>query len=201
MKKTIAALVAVALSPAAALAAPTAWEVDPSHSQVGFAVKHLVVSTVRGEFEKYAGKIQLDDEDVAKSSVEATIDVNSIDTKVADRDAHLKSADFFDAANHPAITFKSTRVEKAGKDKLKVRGDLTLRGVTKPVTLDVVTTPEVKGMSGEARRGFSASTKINRKDFGLAWNKAVEAGPVVGDEVAITLDLSVVKGQPKTASN
>jgi polyisoprenoid-binding protein YceI len=201
MKKTIAALVAVALSPAAALAAPTAWEVDPSHSQVGFAVKHLVVSTVRGEFEKYSGKIQLDDQDVAKSSVEATIDVNSIDTKVADRDAHLKSADFFDAANHPAITFKSTRVEKVGKDKLKVRGDLTLRGVTKPVTLDVVTTPEVKGMSGEARRGFSASTKINRKDFGLAWNKAVEAGPVVGDEVAITLDLSVVKGQPKTASN
>jgi polyisoprenoid-binding protein YceI len=201
MKKTIAALVAVALSPAAALAAPTAWEVDPSHSQVGFAVKHLVVSTVRGDFEKYSGKIQLDDEDVAKSSVEATIDVNSIDTKVADRDAHLKSADFFDAANHPAITFKSTRVEKAGKDKLKVRGDLTLRGVTKPVTLDVVTTPEVKGMSGEARRGFSATTKINRKDFGLAWNKAVEAGPVVGDEVAITLDLEVVKAQPKTASN
>lgn len=199
MKKLLAALLAVA--PALTFAEPTAWVIDPSHSQVGFAVKHLVVSTVRGEFGSYSGKIQLDDSDVTKSSVEAAIDVNSIDTRVADRDAHLKSPEFFDAANHPQMTFKSTRVKQAGKDRLEVAGDLTLRGVTKPVTLAVVTTPEVKGMSGEARRGFSATTKINRKDFGLAWNKAVEAGPVVGDEIAIALDLEVVRDAPKTASN
>ena len=198
MKKMLASL--LALAPVLTLAADT-WTIDPAHSQVGFAVKHLVVSTVRGDFGTYSGTIQLDEKDVASSTVEATIDVNSIDTGVADRDAHLKSPDFFDAANHPKITFKSTKVEKAGKDKLAVRGDLTLRGVTKPVTLDVVTSPEVKGMSGEARRAFAATTKINRKDFGLAWNKAVEAGPVVGDEIAIELDLQVVKDQPKTASN
>jgi polyisoprenoid-binding protein YceI len=199
MKKLLAALLAAA--PALTFAAPTSWAVDPSHSHVGFAVKHLVVSTVRGEFGSYSGKIQLDESDVTKSSVEAAIDVNSIDTRVADRDTHLKSPDFFDAANHPQMTFKSTRVKKAGKDRLEVAGDLTLRGVTKPVTLAVVTTPEVKGMSGEARRGFSATTKINRKDFGLAWSKAVEAGPVVGDEIAISLDLEVVRDAPKTASN
>jgi polyisoprenoid-binding protein YceI len=200
MKKMLASLLAVALAPALAFAAPVTWNIDPTHSQVGFAVKHLVISTVRGEFGTYSGKIQLDDNDPASSSVEATIDVNSVDTKVPDRDAHLKAPDFFDAANHPNMTFKSTKVERAGKDKLLVRGDLTLRGVTKPVTLDVVTSPEVKGMSGEARRAFAATTKISRKEFGLTWNKLVEAGPAVGDEVTIALDLEVVKDQPKTAS-
>jgi polyisoprenoid-binding protein YceI len=199
MKKLLASL--LALSPALALAAGTTWNVDPSHSQVGFAVKHLVISNVRGEFTKYAGKVVLDDADVAKSTVEATIDVASVDTKVADRDAHLRSPDFFDAEKYPAMTFRSTKVAKAGKDALKVTGDLTLHGVTKPVVLDVTTTPEVKGMSGETRRGFSATAKLNRKDFGLTWNKAVETGPVVGDQVTIALDLEVVKDQPKTASN
>jgi polyisoprenoid-binding protein YceI len=167
---------------------------------VGFAVKHLVISNVRGEFTKYEGKIVLDDADPTKSGVEATIDVSSLDTRVADRDAHLKSPDFFDVAKYPSITFKSTRVEKAGKDGLRVTGDLTLHGVTKPVVLAVTTTAEVKGMYGETRRGFSATTKIDRKAFGLTWNKVVEAGPAVGDEVSITLDLEVVKDQGKTAS-
>jgi polyisoprenoid-binding protein YceI len=198
MKKLIASLLSL---PALALAAPTTWNIDPSHSQVGFGVKHLVISNVRGEFTKYDGKVVLDDADVTKSTVEAAIDVNSIDTRVADRDAHLKSPDFFDAAKYPSMTFKSSKVEKAGKDKLEVTGDLSLRGVTRPVVLDVTTTPEVKGMSGETRRGFSATTKINRKDFGLTWNQLVEAGPAVGDEVTIALDLEVVKDQPKTASN
>lgn len=198
MTKILASL--LALVPALALAAPTTWNVDASHSQVGFAVKHLVISNVRGEFKTYQGKISLDDADVTRSTVEATIDVNSIDTKVADRDAHLKSADFFDVANHPSMTFKSTKVAKAGKDRLKVTGDLTLRGVTKPVVLEVTTTPEVKGMGGETRRGFAASTKISRKVFGLTWNKVVEAGPAVGDEVTIALELEAVKDQPKTAS-
>jgi polyisoprenoid-binding protein YceI len=144
--------------------------------------------------------VQLDDADPTKSTVEATIDVNSLDTHVADRDAHLKSPDFFDTAKFPTVTFKSTKVAKAGKDALKVTGDLTLHGVTRPVTLDVKTSPEVKGMFGETRRAFAATTKISRKDFGLTWNKLVEAGPAVGDEVVITLDLEVVKDQPKSAA-
>lgn len=201
MKKLLAAALAVAVAPALALAAPTAWNVDPSHSQVGFSVKHLVISNVRGEFSKYEGKVSLDEADVTRSTVEATIDAASVDTRVADRDNHLRSPDFFDVAAHPSITFKSTKVAKAGKDRLKVTGDLTLHGVTKAVVLDVAVTPEVKGMYGETRRGFSASTKISRKDYGLTWNKVIEAGPAVGDEVAITLDLEVVKDQPKTAVN
>ncbi len=198
MKKLVAALLSV--TPVLALAAPTTWAIDPTHSQVGFAVKHLVISNVRGEFSKYQGKVKLDDRDITRSTVEATIDVDSVDTKVADRDAHLKSPDFFDAAKYPTMTFKSTRITKSGPDTLKVTGDLTLRGVTKPVVLDVTTTPEVKGMYGETRRGFAATTKINRKDFGLTWNKAIEAGPAVGDQVTIALDLEIVKDQPKTAS-
>ena len=194
MKKLLLSL--LSLAPALALAAPASWSLDASHSQVGFAVKHLVISNVRGEFSKYEGKLVLDDAEPTKAHVEATIDVNSLDTRVADRDAHLKSPDFFDAAKYPSITFKSTRVEKAGKGRLRVTGDLTLHGVTKPVVLDVTTTPEVKGMYGETRRGFSATTKIDRKAFGLTWNKLVEAGPAVGDEVTIALDLEVVKDQP-----
>ena len=193
--------VLLSLAPALALAAPSHWNIDASHSQVGFAVKHLVISNVRGEFGAYQGKLFLDEADVTKSTVNATIDVNSLNTKVADRDTHLKSADFFDVAKYPTMTYKSTKVEKAGKDRLKVTGDLTLHGVTKPVVLDVSTSAEVKGMYGETRRAFAATTKIDRKDYGLTWNKLVEAGPAVGDEVAITLDLELVKDQPKSASN
>jgi polyisoprenoid-binding protein YceI len=199
MKKLLVSLLSVV--PVLASAATSSWNVDASHSQVGFSVKHLVISNVRGEFGAYQGKLVLDESEPAKSTVEATIDVNTIDTKVADRDAHLKSADFFDAAKYPSITFKSTKVARAGKDKLKVTGDLTLHGVTKPVVLDVSTSPEVKGMYGETRRAFAATTKISRKDYGLTWNKLVEAGPAVGDEVTIALELEVVKDQPKAASN
>jgi polyisoprenoid-binding protein YceI len=198
MKKLAALLF---LAPTLALAATSSWNVDASHSQVGFAVKHLVISNVRGEFGAYQGKLVFDESDVTRSTVEATIDVNSVNTKVADRDAHLKSADFFDVAKYPSITFKSTKVAKAGKDRLKVTGDLTLHGVTKPVVLDVSVSPEVKGMYGETRRAFAATTAISRKDYGLTWNKLVEAGPAVGDQVTIALDLELVKDQPKTASN
>jgi polyisoprenoid-binding protein YceI len=192
--------VLLSLFPALALAATSTWNVDASHSQVGFAVKHLVISNVRGEFRTYQGKVVLDEADVTKSTVEATIDVNSIDTKVADRDAHLKNADFFDVAKHPSITFKSTKVAKAGNDKLKVTGDLTLHGVTNPVVLDVTTSAAVKGLHGETRRAFAATTKISRKDYGLTWNKLVEAGPAIGDEVSVTFDLEAVKDEPKTAA-
>jgi polyisoprenoid-binding protein YceI len=193
--------VLLSLAPTLALAASSSWNVDASHSQVGFAVKHLVISNVRGEFAAFQGKLLLDDSDVTKSTVEATIDVNSLDTKVADRDAHLKGPDFFDVAKFASITFKSTKVAKAGKDRLQVTGDLTLHGVTKPVVLDVTTSPVVKGMYGETRRAFAATTRIDRKAFGLTWNKLVEAGPAVGDEVTIALDLELVKDQPKAASN
>lgn len=199
MMKKLAVL--VSLAPTLALAATSSWNVDASHSQVAFAVKHLVISNVRGEFGTYQGKLVLDEDDVTKSSVDATIDVESLSTKVADRDAHLKSPDFFDVAKYPSITFKSTKVAKAGKDRLAVTGDLTLHGVTRPVVLDVSTSPEVKGMYGETRRAFAATTRINRRDYGLTWKKVVEAGPAVGDEVTIALDLELVKDQPKTASN
>lgn len=199
MKKLLASL--AAFVPVLALGATSTWNVDSTHSTAAFGVKHLVISTARGEFKKFSGVVQLDEADVTKSTVQATIDVDSIATGVADRDGHLKSPDFFDVAKYPTMTFKSTKVQKAGKDALKVTGDLTLHGVTKPVVLQVSTSPEVKGMYGETRRGFSASTKISRKDFGLSWNKLVEAGPAVGDEVTITLDLELVKDQPKAASN
>ncbi len=199
MQKLVAPL--LAFLPALALAAPTTWEIDASHSQTSFSVKHLVISTVRGEFGRTSGTLRLDDQDLARSSVEAAIDVNTINTRNADRDGHLKSPDFFDVAKYPAITFRSTRVERAAKDQLRVSGDLTLHGVTRPVVLEVAVSPEVKGMSGETRRAFSATAKINRQNYGLKWSKAVEAGPVVGDEVTIALDVEVVKAQPKTAAN
>jgi len=198
MKKLLPAL--LALAPALALAGTSTWNLDASHSRAGFAVKHLVISTTRGEFTKLAGKLALDEADVTRSTVEATIDVASLDTQVADRDAHLRSPDFFDAAKYPTITFRSTQVTPAGDGKLKVAGDLTLHGVTRPVVLDVETSPEVKGMGGEARRGYAAVTKIDRRDYGLTWNKVLEAGPAVGNDVTITLDLEVVKERPKTAS-
>lgn len=198
MKKLVT-LLALSLAPALALAAESTWNLDASHSNAGFAIRHLVVSTVRGNFTRFTGTLKLDEADVTKSTVEATIDVASVDTRVADRDAHLRSPDFFDVAKHPTMTFRSTRVVAAGKDKLAVTGDLTLHGVTRPVTLEVATSPEVKGMFGETRRAFAATGKISRKDFGLTWSKAVEAGPVLGDEVTLTLEIEAVKDQ-KTAS-
>lgn len=194
MKKTAAAL--AVLLPALALAAPSIWKADPAHSSVGFSVKHLVITTVHGTFDKYDATITLD-EDVTKSKVAATIDANSIDTREPNRDNDLRSPNFLDAAKYPSITFKSTKVAKAG-DRLEVTGDLTLHGVTKPVVLDVSTGPEVKGFKGESRRAFAATTKIKRQDYGLMWNKAVEATPVVGDEVTIELELEVVKEAQKS---
>jgi polyisoprenoid-binding protein YceI len=199
MKKLLSTLLAAV--PALALGATSTWSIDASHSTTTFAVRHLVISTVRGEFTKTTGAVTIDDKDVAKSAVEATIDANTISTREVKRDEHLKSPDFLDTAKYPTITFKSTKVEKAGKDKLKVAGDLTLHGVTKPVVLDIATSPEVKGMFGETRRGFSATTKISRKAFGVAFDKVVEAGPVVGDEVTVVLDIEAVKDQPKAAQN
>jgi polyisoprenoid-binding protein YceI len=194
MKRLLAFALALGL-PALAAAEATTYEIDPAHSNSTFAVKHLVVSTVRGGFGKTTGTINIDDKDLSKSSVQATIDVNTIDTRVEDRDKHLKSPDFFDASQYPTITFKSTKVQKAGGDKLKVTGDLTIKSQTKPVTLDATYSKPVTGMKGETRRAFSATGKLNRKDYGLTWSKTVEAGPVVGDLVQISIDVEAVKAQ------
>jgi polyisoprenoid-binding protein YceI len=169
------------------------WQIDSAHSAAHFSVRHLLVSNVRGSFSKVTGAVVIDERDIAKSSVEATIDATSIDTREPKRDAHLKSADFLDVANHPTIAFKSKQVERAGKDRLRVIGDLTIRGVTKQVVLDVEgPTAAIKDPSGNLKRGATATVKINRFDFGVAWNKALEAGGlVVGEEVSITLDLEL----------
>jgi polyisoprenoid-binding protein YceI len=180
------------------LAAPFAfastWEIDSAHASANFSVRHLMVSNVKGTMGKVTGKVVLDDGDITKSTVDVTIDVKGINTKEPKRDDHLRSKDFFDVEKFPNITFKSTKVEKAG-DKLKVTGDLTIRGTTKPVTLEAMVTNEVKNPFTKATtRGVTATAKINRKDFGLTWNVALEAGGVmVGEEVEISVDAELIK--------
>ena len=198
MKRLLAAaaLFAVAL-PASALAGT--WEIDSSHTSSGFQVTHLVVSKVRGQFAKTTGTVEIDDKDVTKSTLDIVIDASSIDTGNDDRDKHLRSADFFDVAKHPNITFKSTKVAKAGKGKLKVTGDLTIRGVTKPVTLDVdYSGKEVKTPWGATVRAASATGKINRKDFDITWNKSLDGGGlVVSDEVKLQIEAELVAKAPE----
>jgi len=171
------------------------WEFDPAHTGVHFKVRHLMISSVRGEFEKVSGKIVYDEADVTKSSADITIDAASVNTRVEKRDADLRSPNFLDVAKHPAITFKSKRVDKAGNGTLKMTGDLTIRGVTKEVVLTVEgPTPEIKDPGGNLRVGGQAITKIHRNDFGLNWNKTLETGGVVvGDEVEITIDVEIFR--------
>jgi polyisoprenoid-binding protein YceI len=189
----LAAAVLCLVAPGLLHAAP--WEFDPEHTGVQFKVRHLMVSSVRGEFEKVSGKIVYDEADVTKSTADVTIVAASINTRVAKRDEHLRSPDFLDVAKYPTITFKSKRVEKAGNGTLKMTGDLTIRGVTKEVALTVEgPTPAIKDPMGNNRVGGQATTKIHRKDFGLVWNKALETGGVVvGDEVDITIDMEIFK--------
>ena len=192
----IAAL-AVAIAPALAFGQATTWNIDSSHTRTGFSVKHLVISDVKGEFAKTAGKAQIDDADVSKSSVEVTIEVGSIDTRDEKRDNHLKSADFFDAAKFPAITFKSTKVV-AGKDgALTIDGNLTMHGVTKPVTLEGSITKAITDPWGLTRRGASFTGKLDRKEWGVSWSKVTDVGAVVGDEVKLDIQAEVVKDVPK----
>lgn len=199
MKRIIASISTIIALALPVIASAATWNIDPDHSNVGFKVRHLMVSNVKGSFEKHSGVVDINDKDITKSRVEVSIDTNSINTNVQKRDEHLRSADFFDVAKYPTMTFVSKKIAKAGKDKLNVTGDLTLHGVTKQVVL------AVEGLSGESkdpwgniRRGASASTKINRKDFGLVWNKALETGGVaVGEEVNITLEIEMIKAQAK----
>ena len=169
------------------------WNIDPTHSNAQFSVRHLMISNVKGEFTRVTGQALFDPDRPESLSADATLDVSTINTREPDRDKHLKSADFFDVANHPAITFKSKRAAK-GPDGLKLTGDLTIRGTTREVTLEVEgPTPPMKDPWGFTRVGASATTKINRKDFGLTWNQALETGGVlVGDEIKITVDVELV---------
>ena len=169
------------------------WDIDLGHSAIHFWVRHMVISKVHGRFAKWAGAIQLDEQDLTRSSVEVSIDAASIDTQVADRDGHLRSPDFLDVAKYPELTFKSRRVEKAGAG-LRITGDLTLHGVTREVVLDAEYAGSAKDPWGNLRAGFSGKTAIDRRDFGLVWNAALEAGGVlVGEKVEITIELEAVK--------
>lgn len=175
----------------------TTWKLDPSHSQVEFAVKHMMFTTVRGRFADVEGTVTLDKENPAASSVEVDIAAASIDTQVEDRDGHLRSADFLDVENHPHITFRSREVQgslaEPGAD-FKVKGDLTIRGVTREVTLDATFEGTGTDPWGGTRAGFSARTEIDRRDFELTWNQALETGGVlVGHEVRIELQVQVVQ--------
>jgi polyisoprenoid-binding protein YceI len=175
--------------------ATTLWNIDTAHSHAQFKVKHMMISNVKGEFTAVTGSLQYDSENVANSSVQATIDATTINTREPQRDTHLKSADFFDVEKFPTLTFKSTRVSTKGDGELSVAGDLTIHGVTRTVIFDVEDfTAPMKDPWGNTRMGLSATTKINRKDFGLSWNSLLETGGmVVGEDVTITLDVEFVK--------
>ena len=172
----------------------TAWSIDPAHSHVEFSVKHLMIATVRGRFGIVRGTVYSDDADPAKGRAEIEIDAESIDTRENQRDTHLRSADFFDVQQFPHITFRSTRVTDVKGDHFKLVGDLTIRGVTREVALDVTSEGRNRDPWGGERAGFSATTRIKRSDFGLTWNQALETGGVVvGDEIKISLDVELVK--------
>jgi polyisoprenoid-binding protein YceI len=175
----------------------TTWTVDPAHSQVEFGVKHMMFTTVRGQFRAFDASIQIDEANPNDSTVEVTIDAASIDTAVADRDNHLRSGDFFDAETHPKLTFRSTRVEGADfaeGSEFKVVGDLTIRGITKPVELDVTFEGRGRDPWGQEKAAFTATGKIDRYDFGLTWNQALEAGGVlVGRDIKLTINAQFVR--------
>jgi len=178
----------------ASLATAAQFEIDPQHSSAGFKVRHLMISNVKGEFSKVKGSVDFDSASPSAARIDAIIDVGNINTGEPQRDAHLKSPDFFDVAKFPNITFKSKKVTRVEANKYKALGDLTIHGVTREVTLDVEATQEVKDPWGNQRFGANATTKINRKDFGLTWNKALETGGVmVGDDVDITIDVELVR--------
>ena len=177
--------------------ASTTWEIDPAHTTIEFAVKHMMFTTVRGRFKGFSGTIRVDGRDPNRSSVEVDIDASSIDTGAPDRDAHLRSADFLDVQNHPRLTFRSTRVEGAHAkdgDRFKVTGDLVIRGTSMPVTLDATLEGIGKDPWGKERGGFAAKTEIDRREWGLRWNQALETGGIlVGNSVRIEIEAQAVK--------
>jgi polyisoprenoid-binding protein YceI len=195
MKKWINALVVLSLLVLPPLVSAETWSIDPEHSQVGFKIRHMMITNVKGNFPAFCGTVEIDDKDLTKSKVEASIETASINTNISKRDEHLRSPDFFDVAKYPLMTYVSTKVEKSGEGKLRVIGNLTLHGVTREVILHVEgPTAAFTDPWGNLRRGVSASAKVNRKDFGLNWNTAIESGGVlVGEEVAIEIELEMIK--------
>jgi polyisoprenoid-binding protein YceI len=191
-----AAAVLVALAGSAATSsAADKYTVDPTHSSIGFAVRHMVVSKVKGYFNEYTATILYDDKDITKSSAEVTIKTASIDTRDAKRDEHLRTPDFFDAAKYPEITFKSKRIEKSGEGFVAV-GDLTMRGVTKEIQLPFTFAGVVTDPWGNTRLGLSASTKLNRQDYGVSWSKSLDSGGlVVADDVEIAIEIEAIKAK------
>jgi len=177
-----------------------AWVADAAHSAVEFSAKHMMISTVRGGFEKFSITANVDEQNVEQSTIEATVDVASINTRDARRDGHLRSADFFDAETYPTLTFRSTKIEQQGQDKYAITGDLTVRDTTHPVTFNFESEGRGKDPWGNEHWGFSGNATINRKDWGLNWNVALETGGVlVGDQIKIQIDLELVPA-PEAAS-
>ena len=191
MRRLLAVALVVIVHPALA----STWEIDPAHTSVQFSVRHLMISNVRGELRKVAGTVRADDQDPTRSVIEATIDAASIDTREAKRDEHLRSADFLDVERYPTITFRSKRIEKAGERRYKVVGDLTRHGVTREVTLDVEgPTPPMTDPRGNVRAGAQATTRIDRRDFGITWSKSLDGGGVVvGNDLDLTIDVEAVR--------
>ena len=180
---------------------PNEWAIDGNHSAAHFSVRHNVVSTVRGQLGRITGKVEYDGKDIKTTKADVAIDMNGLNTQVENRDKHLRSADFFDVANHPTLTFKSKRVEPGAAGKFKLVGDLTIRGNTKEVVLDVegpspIVTSAGRNGGVNVLTGASATTKISRKEFGVLWNNLIESMPVVGDEVSITIDLELRRNAP-----
>ncbi len=177
------------------------WQIDTVHTHVGFAVKHMMVSTVRGRFTSYRGSVRLDPDDFTRSSFEGEIDVASIDTGNEQRDGHLRTGDFFDAPNHPKILFRSTGIEPRGGDDYLVRGDLTIRGVTRPVTFTVEFAGVAKNVQGKTVAGLSARGSINRKEFGMQYNALLEAGGVaISDNVKIEIEAELAAAEAAAAA-
>lgn len=177
------------------------WQIDASHSHIGFSVKHMMIATVRGQFKTYTGSLELNTEDLTRSSLSGEIEVSSIDTREPQRDDHLRSADFFDAANHPKILFKSTQIEQVEGNEFRITGDLTIRGVTKEIVLEAEYAGIHKDPWGNTRTGFTVTGSLNRKDFGLSWNAALETGGVlVGEKVKLELEVEAVLQQAPVAA-
>lgn len=175
------------------------WQLDKSHSEISFSVRHMMISTARGRFEDFDGKFEVNETDPGQSKIEVTIQAASINTKDGQRDGHLKSPDFFDVEKYPTLSFKSKRVEQVNGQNLRLIGDLTIKDVTKEVALAVEYAGQSKSPWGTVSAGFSAHTKINRKEWGLVWNVALETGGMlVGEEVSINIELELVK-QPEAA--
>jgi len=170
------------------------WTIDPAHSEIAFKIKHLVISTVSGKFTSFEGKLEGDPEDLTEAKIAFLADIDSINTGNEQRDGHLKSADFFDAANHPKLTFNSTSIEHTGDSDYKVTGDLSIRGNTRPITLNVEFGGIQNNLYGQTVAGFEITGKINRQDYGLTWSAVTEAGGiVVSDDVKIAIDAELVK--------